>query len=101
VAPPPPPELLDSLDDAIISVVRTARPSVGRSTCVQILHGARSKKIKENSYDGLRAYAIASHMRREQILARVDELIEAGRLASTGGKFPKLKVVPRPTAVAA
>jgi ATP-dependent DNA helicase RecQ len=93
--------VLESLDDAILSVVRTARPAVGRSTCVQILHGARSKKIKDNSYDGLGAYAMASHMRRAEILARVDELIEAGRLVSTGGKFPKLKVVPQPAAVAA
>jgi ATP-dependent DNA helicase RecQ len=101
VAPPPPPEVLESLDDAICSVVRNARPTVGRSTCVQILHGARSKKIKENSYDGLSAYAMASHMRRDDILARVDQLLEAGRLASTGGKFPKLKVVPRSPAIAA
>ena len=101
LAPPPPPEVVESLDDAIFSVVRTARPSVGRSSCVQILHGARSKKIKENSYDGLAAYAIASHMRRDDILARIDELLEAGRLASTGGKFPKLKVVPRSAPLAA
>jgi ATP-dependent DNA helicase RecQ len=101
VAPPPPPEVLESLDDAIYSVVRNARPSVGRTACVEVLHGARSKKIKENSYDGLGAYAMASHMRRADILARVDALLEAGRLASTGGKFPKLKVVPQPAAIAA
>jgi ATP-dependent DNA helicase RecQ len=101
VAPPPPPEVLESLDDAIYSVVRTARPSVGRTACVEILHGGRSKKVKENSYDGLGAYAMASHMRRADILARVDALLEAGRLASTGGKFPKLKVVPQSAAIAA
>jgi hypothetical protein len=44
---------------------------------------------------------MASHMRRADILARVDELIEAGRLVSTGGKFPKLKVVPQAPALAA
>ncbi len=101
VAPPPPPEVLESLDDAIFSVVRTARPSVGRTACVEILHGGRSKKVKENSYDGLGAYAMASNMRRADILARVDQLITDGRLASTGGKFPKLKVVPQPAAIAA
>jgi ATP-dependent DNA helicase RecQ len=101
VAPPPSPEVLESLDDAIFSVVRNARPQVGRTACVEILHGAQSKKIKENSYDGLSAYAMASHMRRPDILARVDHLLEAGRLASTGGKFPKLKVVPQQAAIAA
>jgi ATP-dependent DNA helicase RecQ len=101
VAPPPPPEVLESLDDAIFSVVRHARPNVGRTACVEILHGAQTKKIKENSYDGLGAYAMASHMRRADILARVDQLLEAGRLSSTGGKFPKLKVVSQPAAAAA
>jgi ATP-dependent DNA helicase RecQ len=101
IAPPPAPEVLESLDDAIYSVVRSARPSVGRTACVEILHGGRSKKIQQNSYDGLGAYAMASQMRRADILARVDELIDAGRLASTGGKFPKLKVVPQAPALAA
>jgi ATP-dependent DNA helicase RecQ len=101
IAPPPSPEVLESLDDAIFSVVRNARPSVGRSTCVAILHGAQSKKVLDNSYDGLGAYAMASHMRRADILARVDQLLEAGRLESTGGKFPKLKVVPQSAAIAA
>jgi ATP-dependent DNA helicase RecQ len=101
VAPPPPPEVLESLDDAIFSVVRHARPNVGRTACVEILHGAQTKKIKENSYDGLGAYAMASHMRRADILARVDQLLDAGRLSSTGGKFPKLKVVSQPAAAAA
>jgi hypothetical protein len=68
---------------------------------VEILHGGKSKKVKENSYDGLGAYAMASHMRRADILARIDSLIEAGRLATTGGKFPKLKVVPQQAAIAA
>src|SRR4051794_24040845 len=101
VAPPPSPELLESLDDAIFSVVRTARPQVGRTACVEILHGSKSKKIAQNSYDGLGAYAMASHMRRADIMARVDELIDAGRLATTAGKFPKLKVVPQSAAIAA
>ena len=100
VAPPPPPEVLESLDDAIFSVARSARPSVGRTTCVEILHGGRSKKIQQNSYDGLSAYASASHMRRAEILARVDELIAEGRLKTTTGKFPKLQVVATQTLAA-
>ena len=30
----------------------------GRTTCAEILHGARSKKIQRNSYDGLPAYGM-------------------------------------------
>ncbi len=68
------------LDDAIISVARGARPAVGRTTCAEILHGVATKKIERNSYDGLPAYGASSHMRRADILARVDELIEGGRI---------------------
>jgi superfamily II DNA helicase RecQ len=73
-------------------VARAAQPAVGRTTCVEILHGARTKKIERNSYDGLPAYGSSSHMRRADILARVDELIEDGRLRTSGGPYPVLLV---------
>jgi ATP-dependent DNA helicase RecQ len=94
-APPPPPsmEAIGDLDDAIVSVAAGARPAVGRTTCAEILHGARTKKIERNSYDGLPAYGSSAHMRRADILARVDELIEAGRLETSGGPYPVLRAV--------
>jgi ATP-dependent DNA helicase RecQ len=93
-APAPAPEAIENLDEAILSVARGAKPSVGRTTCAAILHGARGKKIERNSYDGLPAYGTSSHMRRADILARIDELIEDKRLATTGGTRPVLKVPP-------
>ena len=96
--PPPPAEEIESLDDAIVSVARAARPAVGRTTCAEILHGARTKKIDRNSYDGLAAYGTSSHMRRADILARVDDLIAAGRLSTSGGPYPVLQA---PAATAA
>ncbi len=93
-APPPSPETIENLDEGILSVARGARPAVGRTTCAAILHGARSKKIERNSYDGLPAYGMSSHMRRADILARIDELIEQKRLATTGGTRPVLRVPP-------
>ena len=92
-APPPPdPALIHDLDDAIVSVASTARPAVGRTLCSEILHGARTKKIERNSYDGLPAYGVSSNMRRADILARVDELIESGTLETSGGPYPVLRL---------
>jgi ATP-dependent DNA helicase RecQ len=88
--PQPEPADIESLDDAIVSVARSAKPSVGRTTCAEILHGARTKKIERNSYDGLPAYGVSANMRRADILARIDELIEARRLQTTGGPYPVL-----------
>jgi ATP-dependent DNA helicase RecQ len=92
--PEPEPEAIADLDEAILSVARGARPAVGRTTCAAILHGARTQKIERNSYDGLPAYGASSHMRRADILARIDELIEERRLATSGGAYPVLKVPP-------
>jgi ATP-dependent DNA helicase RecQ len=90
--PPPDPVAIETLDDAIISVATGARPSVGRTTCAEILHGGRSKKLLRNAYDGLPAYGMSSHMRRADILARVDALIDAGRLETSGGPYPVLRL---------
>jgi ATP-dependent DNA helicase RecQ len=92
VPAPPDPVAIADLDDAILSVARSARPAVGRTTCAEIVHGGRSKKLLRNSYDGLPAYGTSSHMRRADILARVDELIDQGRLETTGGPYPVLRL---------
>jgi ATP-dependent DNA helicase RecQ len=97
VPPPPDPVAIADLDDAIISVARLANPAVGRTTCAEILHGARTKKIERNSYDGLPGYGTSAHLRRADIVERIDELIEAKRLATSGGAYPVLKA-PRVTA---
>jgi ATP-dependent DNA helicase RecQ len=86
---PPPGEL----DDAILSVVSSAEPPVGRTRTVEILRGSRSKVVQNNGYDGLPAYGTFDHLTSGEVLTRVDELVTAGRLRSTGGAFPKLKVV--------
>ena len=101
IAPTPPapdPQELHDMDDAIVSVASTAQPAVGRTTCAEILHGARTKKIERNSYDGLAAYGVSSHRRRADILARVDELIEEGALETTGGPYPVLRLPSRTAA---
>ena len=90
--PVPDPVEIGDLDDAILSIATGARPAVGRTTCAEILHGSRSKKIQRNSYDGLPAYGMSAHMRRADILARVDQLIEQGRLETSGGPYPVLRV---------
>ncbi|HEX8086225.1 MAG TPA: RecQ family ATP-dependent DNA helicase [Solirubrobacteraceae bacterium] len=81
------------LDDAILDVVETADPTVGRTRAVEILRGGRSKVVKKYSYDGLPGYGAFAHLSNDEVLARVDELIRAGRLRSTGGAYPKLAAV--------
>jgi ATP-dependent DNA helicase RecQ len=79
------------LDAAILDVVVSARPAVGRTRAVEILRGGRSKVVAQYSYDGLAGYGDFAHLRSEEVLGRVDQLLQAGRLRSTGGRFPKLR----------
>ncbi len=83
------------LDQAILEVVLGAQPPVGRTRAVEILRGGRSKVIAEYSYDELEAYGSFGHLRSGEVLERVDELLAAGTLNSTGGRFPKLRAAPR------
>jgi ATP-dependent DNA helicase RecQ len=81
-----------SLDEAIIETVASAQPEVGRTRAVEILRGGRSKVVQKYSYDGLAHYGAYAHLRNEAVLERVDALLTAGTLRSTGGRFPKLEV---------
>ncbi len=81
-----------ALDEAILDVVASAEPEVGRTRAVEILRGGRSKVVQKYSYDGLPHYGAWSHLAGPAVLERVDALIEAGTLRSTGGRFPKLEV---------
>jgi RecQ family ATP-dependent DNA helicase len=80
------------LDGAILALVDTASPSVGRTRAVEILRGGRSKVVAKYGYDALPGYGHFAALGREEVLARVDSLIADGRLRSTGGRFPKLIV---------
>ena len=82
----------DALDEAILDVVASAEPEVGRTRAVEILRGGRSKVVQKYSYDGLPHYGAWSHLPAPAVLAHVDALLEAGTLRSSGGRFPKLEV---------
>jgi RecQ family ATP-dependent DNA helicase len=79
------------LDGAIMEVVQSAAPPVGRTRAVEILRGGRSKVIARYAYDGLPGYGAFSHLCGPEVLQRVDRLLEQGALRSTGGRFPKLR----------
>jgi ATP-dependent DNA helicase RecQ len=81
----------EHLDDAIVEVVRAARPGVGRTRVVEILRGGRSKALLRNSWDGLPGYGAFDHLTSKEVLARVDDLLADGKLSSTGGAYPMLR----------
>lgn len=80
------------LESAILQVVATAQPGLGRNRCVEVLRGSRSKEVVKRSYDGLPCYGAYREWRAEAVLGAIDALLAEGRLVSSGGRFPKLAV---------
>jgi ATP-dependent DNA helicase RecQ len=80
------------LDAAIVELVATVAPPVGRTRAVEILRGGRSQALRRHAYDGVPLYGAFGHLPARDVLARVDALLAAGRLRSTGGPYPKLGI---------
>jgi ATP-dependent DNA helicase RecQ len=80
-----------ALDEAIIEVVALARPSLGRTRAVEVLRGGRSKVLLKHGWDGLPHYGTFGHLSGPSVLERVDALLDAGTLKSSGGHYPVLE----------
>jgi ATP-dependent DNA helicase RecQ len=80
-----------ALDDAIVEVVALARPSLGRTRAVEVLRGGRSKVLLKHGWDGLPHYGTFGHLSGPSVLERVDALLAAGTLKSSGGHYPVLE----------
>ncbi len=78
------------LDASILSVVRTARPSIGRTKVADVLRGSRAKAVLRNSWDGLPEYGTFSHLRADDVLGQIDALVDSGALVSSGPPYPVL-----------
>ncbi|HEX6391074.1 MAG TPA: helicase-related protein, partial [Solirubrobacteraceae bacterium] len=80
-----------ALDEAIVEVVALARPSLGRTRAVEVLRGGRSKVLLKHGWDGLPHYGTFGHLSGPSVLERVDALLDAGTLKSSGGHYPVLE----------
>jgi ATP-dependent DNA helicase RecQ len=81
----------DSIDGAILAVVRTAKPSIGRTRVAEVLRGGQAKAIQRNEWDALPEYGTYAHLSAKKVVDRIDELIEDGQLETTGGPRPVLR----------
>jgi ATP-dependent DNA helicase RecQ len=80
-----------ALDEAIVEVVALARPALGRTRAVEVLRGGRSKVLLKHGWDGLPHYGTFGHLSGASVLERVDALLDAGTLKSSGGYYPVLE----------
>lgn len=80
----------EALEEAIRAVVRTARPSIGRSKVADVLRGSRAQSVLRNSWDGLPEYGQFAHLTKDDVLAQIDAMLDTGELTSSEGPYPVL-----------
>jgi ATP-dependent DNA helicase RecQ len=80
-----------SIDGAILSVVRAARPSIGRTRVAEVLRGGQAKALIRNGWDGLPEYATYAHLTNGAVLDRIDAMLDEGLLDKTEGPRPVLR----------
>ena len=56
-----------------------------------MLRGGRSKVLLKHGWDGLPHYGTFGHLSGPSVLERVDALLAAGTLKSSGGHYPVLE----------
>ncbi|WP_051471300.1 RecQ family ATP-dependent DNA helicase [Patulibacter minatonensis] len=89
-----------AVDASILEVVRDADPPIGRTRIAEVLRGSRSRKLLDGGYHGLPAYARHADLRTGDLLLRIDELLESGAIATSGGAYPTIGAGPARTTVA-
>jgi ATP-dependent DNA helicase RecQ len=84
----------ETIEAAILSVVRAARPSIGRTRVAEVLRGGQAKALLRNGWDGLPEYATYAHMTSSTVLTKIDAMVDDGRLEKTDGPRPVLRPGP-------
>jgi ATP-dependent DNA helicase RecQ len=82
----------ETIDGAILAVVRVARPSIGRTRVAEVLRGGQAKAIIRNAWDGLPEYGTYAHLTAKAVVDRIDALLDDGLLEKTDGPRPVLRV---------
>ncbi len=79
-----------ALRDAILVLTGELNGKVGRTTVASILAGSKAKKLKEKQLNKVSAYGKFAHVRMEEIMDTIDEMIAEEALQIVPGMYPKL-----------
>ncbi|MBI5052335.1 MAG: helix-turn-helix domain-containing protein, partial [Chloroflexi bacterium] len=77
----------------VLDTVTKLKPEVGKGKLAQILKGSTSSEIER--YKNSRNFGKFISLRLGEIESLVDQLMDAGYLKQTGGKYPVLTLTPR------
>jgi ATP-dependent DNA helicase RecQ len=83
----------------IISCVARCGSRFGAGHIADVLVGSGAKKIRECGHDALSTFGLLRQHSRDRIVAWIGQLVEAGHLTRTGGRYPVISTSSRSTGV--
>jgi ATP-dependent DNA helicase RecQ len=85
-----PPEMKDCTEVArtIVECVRQLPGNFGVEIIIDVLRGAKSRKIRNYCLDGLLVYNTGKKSSKEQYRTWINELVRQGYLTRSGGRYP-------------
>jgi len=88
---------LDITRDAqqILSCVRRAGERFGVGTIADVLRGADTERIRAWGLNTLSTYGLMREYTRDEVLSRIQSLLEAGCLVQAEGQYPTLSLGPK------
>jgi len=81
-------DLADAQLDWVVSFVEGLRKPVGKTLIAQAMRGSRSKRVKRAKLEGNDWFGTLKGVPERAIVRGVDDLLDAGRLAPRGKKYP-------------
>jgi len=62
----------------------------GAGHLADVLVGKNTAKVRERRHDGLSTFGLLASLRREQVVAFIDQLVDAGHLTRAPGPYPTI-----------
>lgn len=76
----------------ILSCVFRCNQSFGAAHVADVLVGNATPRIKERRHDALSTFGLLVHLRREQVLNYIGQLVDSGDLERAGDPYPVLRL---------
>jgi superfamily II DNA helicase RecQ len=89
------------VEAAILAAVDDTAGEVGRTRLSQILRGSSGRALQKAGHDSLPSYGALAGMTDQDVLERIDRLIDAGTLEKTAGFYPLVRRPARRSAASA
>lgn len=78
----------------ILSCVARCEQRFGALHIADVLLGSNSERITRYNHDKLSTYGLLSHLKKDQIVSYINQLVDSGDLERADGEYPTIRLSP-------